>query len=209
MWTPSLETSPDGHVLHGLGRAAALGVDQELGLGMLGAHLGDVVGADAGVHVAFAVPDVEARTTLGVVDQAGLALDERPQPHVRAEQDLGLGPVLLPDVIDDVDGVGGSAAVVGLGLDLGRGVDVHDDHRPGVLGLPGEQLLGGDRVGQRAAGAEVGDQHGLLRRRTEAVSAMKWTPQKAITDESVAAAARERPSESPTKSATSWSSGSS
>ena len=33
--------------------------------------------------------------------------------------------------------------------------------------------------------------------RTEAVSAMKWTPQKAITSASVAAASRERPSESP------------
>ena len=38
---------------------------------------------------------------------------------------------------------------------------------------------------------------------TEAVSAMKWTPQKAITEASVSAAARDRPSESPTKSATS------
>ena len=43
--------------------------------------------------------------------------------------------------------------------------------------------------------------------RTEAVSAMKWTPQKAITAASVAAAWRERPSESPVKSATSWTSG--
>ena len=41
----------------------------------------------------------------------------------------------------------------------------------------------------------------------DAVSAMKWTPQKAITSSSVAAACWERPSESPTKSATSWTSG--
>ena len=129
---------------------------------MLGAHLGDVAGPDAGVHVTLPVPDVEAGPSLGIVDQAGLALDERPQPHVRAEQDLGLGTVLLPDVLDDADGVGGGAAVVGLSLDLGRRVDVHHDHRPRVLGLPGDELLGGDRVGQRAAGAEVGDQHGLL-----------------------------------------------
>ena len=33
---------------------------------------------------------------------------------------------------------------------------------------------------------------------TDAVSAMKWTPQKAMTDSLAAAAARERPSESPT-----------
>jgi hypothetical protein len=43
--------------------------------------------------------------------------------------------------------------------------------------------------------------------RIEAVSAMKWTPQKAITSASVAAALRDSPSESPTKSATSWTSG--
>ena len=36
---------------------------------------------------------------------------------------------------------------------------------------------------------------------------MKWTPQKAITSASVSAAWRDSPSESPTKSATSWTSG--
>ena len=44
--------------------------------------------------------------------------------------------------------------------------------------------------------------------RIDAVSAMKWTPQKAITLAPVAAACCESPSESPTKSATSWTSGS-
>ena len=44
--------------------------------------------------------------------------------------------------------------------------------------------------------------------RIEAVSAMKWTPQKAITSAPVFAACCESPSESPTKSATSWTSGS-
>ena len=48
----------------------------------------------------------------------------------------------------------------------------------------------------------------LSGQRIEAVSAMKWTPQNSITSESVFAAWRERPSESPTKSATSCSSGS-
>ena len=43
--------------------------------------------------------------------------------------------------------------------------------------------------------------------RIVAVSAMKWTPQKTIASASVAAAWRERPSESPTKSATSCTSG--
>ena len=34
---------------------------------------------------------------------------------------------------------------------------------PGCCGLPVAQLLGGDRVGQRAAGVEIGDQHALVR----------------------------------------------
>jgi hypothetical protein len=43
--------------------------------------------------------------------------------------------------------------------------------------------------------------------RIEAVSAMKWTPQNAITSAPVSAAWRDRPSESPTKCATSCTSG--
>ena len=65
-------------------------------------------------------------------------------------------------MLHDLDRVRGGAAVVGLRLHLGGGVDVHDDDRAGVLGLPRAQLVGGDRVGQRAAGVEVGQQHGLL-----------------------------------------------
>ena len=164
MWTPLGVDVAGGDVLHRLGRAAALGVDQELGLGVLGAGPLDVLGADAGVDVALAVPDVEAGAALGVVAQPGLALDEGAQPHVGAEEDLGLGAVLGPDVLDDLHRVGGGAAVVGLRLDLGRGVDVHDDQGAGVLGLPGAQLVGVDRVGQRAAGVEVGDQDRLLGR---------------------------------------------
>jgi hypothetical protein len=45
--------------------------------------------------------------------------------------------------------------------------------------------------------------------RTDAVSAMKWTPQNAITSASVDAASRESWRESPVKSATSWISGTS
>ena len=74
------------------------------------------------------------------------------------------GAVLAQDVLDDGDGVRRGHAVVGQRLDLGRRVDVHDGDRAGVLGLPGAQLLGRDRVGQRAAGVEVGDQDGLLGR---------------------------------------------
>ena len=64
---------------------------------------------------------------------------------------------------DDFEGVRRGAADVGLRLHRGRGVDVADDDRAGMFGLPGSQLIGGDRVGQRAAGPLVGDQHGLVR----------------------------------------------
>ena len=80
------------------------------------------------------------------------------------EEDLGVLAVLAQDVLDDLDGVRGRHAVVGERLDLGRRVDVHDRDRAGVLRLPGAQLLGRDRVGQRAARVEVGDQHGLVGR---------------------------------------------
>src|SRR5680860_1483524 len=117
----------------------------------------DVVGPDAGVDVALAGPDVHR--------VAGLALDVGAQPDVRAEEDLRLGAVLAEDVLDHLDRVGGGAAVVGLRLDLGRGVDVHDDDRVGAVArLPVAQLARGDRVGERAAGVEVGDQDRLLRR---------------------------------------------
>ena len=135
-------------------RAAALGVDEEVGAGVLGADALDVARADARVHVALAVPDVHR--------PPDALLDVGAEEHVRAEEDLGVRPVLAQDVLDDADRVGRRHAVVGERLDLGRRVDVHDGHRAGVLGLPGAQLVGGDRVGQRAAGVEVGDQDGLV-----------------------------------------------
>jgi hypothetical protein len=151
-------------VLHRLGGASALGMDQELRVGMLVPHRRDVVGADAGVHVALPVPDVEAGVALRILGEAKLARDEGPEPHVRAEEDLGVGAVLSPDVVDDLDRIRRGAAVVRLGLHLGGGVDVHDDHRARVLGLPRPKLIGRDRVRERAAGVGIGDQDRLLRR---------------------------------------------
>jgi len=43
-----------------------------------------------------------------------------------------------------------------------------------------------DRCGERAAGFEIGDQHGFFRVQELAVSAMKWTPASTITSASVA-----------------------
>ena len=63
---------------------------------------------------------------------------------------------------DDLDGVRRRAADVGLGLHRGGRVDVADDDGAGVLGLPRPQLVGGDRLGEAAAGPLVGDQHRLV-----------------------------------------------
>ena len=86
--------------------------------------------------------------------------------------------------------------------------DVGDDDGAGVLGLPGAQLVGGDRVGQRAAGGGVGDQDRLLRRQD--LGGLGHEVDAGEDDGArrrCAAAIRERASESPTWSATSWISG--
>ena len=62
-----------------------------------------------------------------------------------------------------------------------------------MLGLPGAQLVGGDRVGERTAGVRVGSSTVFSGESIDAVSAMKWTPQKAIVSAPAAAACRERP----------------
>ena len=147
----------------------------------------DVARADAGVDVALAVPDVH---------RAGRAPSRRRRRATcRGRRGSRVsGAVLGEDVLDDLDGVRRRHAVVGQRLDLGRRVDVHDGDGAGVLGLPGAQLVGGDRVGQRAAGVEVGDQDASSPGdRIDAVSAMKCTPQKAIVSASAAAAWRREP----------------
>ena len=70
--------------------------------------------------------------------------------------------MILGNRLDDRLRVSGRAAVVALGLHLGGRVHVGDDDRARVLRLPRAQLVGGDRRGERAAGVEVGDEHGLL-----------------------------------------------
>ena len=84
----------------------------------------------------------------------------RAEEHVGAEEDLRVGG----DRVHDLDRVARRAAVVALGLHLGRRVDVRHDHRAGMLGLPRAKLLGIDRGGERAARGEIGEQHRLLRR---------------------------------------------
>ena len=109
---------------------------------------------------------------------------------------------------DDLHRVGGGAAVVRLGLHLGGGVDVHHHDGAGVLRLPGAQLVGGDRVGKRAAGLGVRDQHRLLGREDRGGLGHEVN---AAEGDDVGVGGRRLArecSESPMRSATSWSSGS-
>ena len=85
---------------------------------------------------------------------------QTPEEEVGQEQDLAV----LGDRLDHGLRVARRAAVVALGLHLGGRVHVRDDDAAGMLRLPGAQLVGGDRRGERAAGVEVGDQHGLVGR---------------------------------------------
>src|ERR1700752_5298129 len=103
-------------------------MDQKVRAGVCRSHGGDVVGPDAGVNVAFPVPDVHT-TARG-------PLDVGTQEHVGPEQDLRVVAVVAVDVLDDLDGVRRGAAVVGLGFDLRARVDIHHDDRVGVLALP-------------------------------------------------------------------------
>ena len=106
------------------------------------------------MDVALTVPDVHS--------SSGCLLDVGTEEHVGSEQDLGVIAVLAVDVLDDLHGVRGRAAVVGLGLHLRRGVDVHDHDRAGMRALPGSQLIGADGIRQRAAGVQVREQHVLV-----------------------------------------------
>ena len=91
MWTPSGSMSPEATYSIAWVEQPHSGWIRNSASGCSARTVGDVVGADAGVDVALAVPDVEAGAALGVVEQPGLALDEGAEPHVGAEQDLGLG----------------------------------------------------------------------------------------------------------------------
>ena len=90
--------------------------------------------------------------------------------------DLGLGRDVAREILvgdhddlaarqrlDDLLGVARGAADVAFGLHRGRGVDIgHDRHAR--MTLAHQPDIGrGDRLGERAAGLEVGDQHGLFR----------------------------------------------
>ena len=128
-------------------------MDHQLGIGELGEAGLQVGGLDAGVHVALPHPHLQLASRL--------ALHVGREEHVGEEEDL---PV-RGDRLHDLDGIGGGAAVVGLRLHLGGGVDVGDDDGAGVLLLPGPELGRGDAVRQGAPGIHVGDEHGAVGRK--------------------------------------------
>ena len=67
------------------------------------------------------------------------------------------------EALDHLHGVAGGAADVGFGLHRCGGVHVGDHRHAGVGCAQGADVLRRDRLGQRAARAQVGDQHGLGR----------------------------------------------
>ncbi len=127
-----------------------LGVDPDLGLRVAGPGFLDVPRGEAVMDVAVPVPG-----------------DDR---FPRFPGDVG-GQVLVGDEEEPVDaegvdhgrGVARRAADVALGLDLGARVDVADDRKPGVGGLPGPELAAVDHVGHGTAGFDLGQQDRLSR----------------------------------------------
>ena len=118
-----------------------------------GAQLDDVGGVEALVHLAAALPGDDL--------DGGLARDVAGQELVRQQNDAVHTP-FGRDMLDHLHRVGAGAADVDLGLHLGGGVDVGDHRHAGIALLDQPYIGAGDRGGQRTAGAQVGDQHGLV-----------------------------------------------
>ena len=137
-------------VVHGARHAAALGMHQELGIGILpplGLHVGR---AERRVHVALPHPHLDGAPR----HAAHMASQE----EVRHEQHRHVGRQCL----DDRHRVARGAAVVGLGLHRGAAVHVGDDHAIGMGGAPRAHVLRLDRGRERAPGIRVGDEHALV-----------------------------------------------
>ena len=126
-------------------------MDEEVGVGVRVGLGSQLVTVDPGVHVALARPDVD-------VVAAGLPFDVRAEELVRKEQHIAIGI----DRRHHVDSVRRRAADVGETLHLGGRVDVGDDDGVGVLGLPRPEVVGRDRIGERAPRPGIGDQDPLV-----------------------------------------------
>src|SRR3954466_10836562 len=113
------------HAVDELTRAATLGVNQHLCLGIFGTRLVQHVRPNALVDVTLTHPDLD--------------LPLRPHPaDVAAEEEIGQeeNPFVFRDSVDDIEHVAAGAAVVQLGFDLCRGVDIPNGDVPRELRLP-------------------------------------------------------------------------
>ena len=120
---------------------------QELGVGELGAALLEGLTRQRRVDVTLPQPHVDVTT--------GDPLDVLPEEEIRQEQDRHT----RRQRGDDGHGVSRGAAVVRLGLDVCRRVDVGHDEAVRMLGAPGAHVGGLNRGGERAPGVRIGDQH--------------------------------------------------
>ena len=116
------------------------------------AHGRDVLGREALVHFAVALPGDDLDLGLGLHVLGQVLVGD--QQHARRAEAL-----------DDLHRVRRGAADVALGLHVGRRVDVGDDRHAGIGLAQHAHVLARDRGGQRAAGAQVGDQHRLVGRK--------------------------------------------
>ena len=117
---------------------------------MIFAQLPDVGRREQLVHLAMALPgdDLHVRLRGDVLRQI----------FIRQHDDA-----LDAERLDDLQRVARGAADVGFRLHRRRGVDIGDDGHAGIALAHQPHVLRGDGVGQRTAGREVRDQHGLFR----------------------------------------------
>src|SRR6185312_676758 len=119
------------HGVDELTRAATLGMNQHLCLGVFRTRLIQHVRTYALVDVTLSHP----------------YLDPPLRPHpadVAAEEEVGQeeNPLVFRDGVDDIEHVAAGAAVVQLGFHLRRGIDVAHGDVPRKLRLPGADIVG-------------------------------------------------------------------
>ena len=194
--------APADHLLRGadfVGEHAdgvgALGMGDDFRVGVLGLDALDGGLGEFDVDVAIAFPEVHFA--------AGFFRDPCAEVLVGDEEDIAV----RGGGADDADGVAAGADDVGEGFDAGGAIDVGDDVvvlvamrlENGVEPVRRGRIRESEQPASRSGMTTVFEGFTIF-----AVSAMKWTPQKAMTSASVSAALKERPRESPTKSASSW-----
>ena len=137
-------------VVHRARHAAALRMHQKLCVGILDAALLQHLAREPGVHVTLTHPDVE----LPAGDFAQVIAEK----HVREKEDGDVGR----ERADDRDRVPRSAAVVRLGLHVGRGIHVGDHDAVRMRRAPGAHVGRLNRGGQRTARGAVGNEDALV-----------------------------------------------